>query len=110
MDSATADIPASFGPHGLVRSPTCLGFVVRHAQDVEISADNPFDVKVEVRWGPPDGNVSIAHQIGVPSGGVSIGDAEAEEIIPVAGSCIVSVALDDDNYAEHVTIWLTPGG
>lgn len=70
----------------------------------------PFDVKVDVRWGPPTGDVSIAHHIGVPSGAVTIGDAEAEEVIPVVGSCIVSVALDDDSHAEHVTIWLTPEG
>ena len=64
----------------------------------------------EVRWCPPDGDVSIAHQIDVPSGSVSIGDAKAEEFIPVVGSCIVTVALDDDNQAEHVTIWHTPSG
>jgi hypothetical protein len=110
MDSTTADIPARFGPHGLVRSPTCLGVVVRHAQDVDTSAKGPFEVKVEVRWGPPDGDLSIVHQIGVPSGAVTIGNAEAEEVIPVAGSCIVSVALDDDSHAENVTIWLTPAG
>ncbi len=75
-----------------------------------MSASGPFEVIVDVRWGPPDGNVSIAHQIGVPSGAVTIGDAEAEEVIPVVGSCMVSIALDDDSQAEHVTIWLTEGG
>lgn len=109
-DSATAEIPASFGQEGLVRSTTCLGFVVRHAQDVELSADGPFEVTVDVRWGPPEGVVSIAHLIDVPSGSLSIGDAEAEEVIPVVGSCLVSVDLDDARHAEHVTIWLTPGG
>lgn len=65
---------------------------------------------VDVRWGPPEGVVLIAHLIDVPSGSLSIGDAEAEEVIPVVGSCLVSVDLDDARHAEHVTIWLTPGG
>ena len=110
MDSATADIPPSFGPHGLVRSSTCLGFVVRHAQDTAEATDGPFEVALDIRWGPPNGDVSIAHRIDVPSGAMTIGDADAEEVVPVVGPCLVSVALDDETHAERVTIWLTPAG
>ena len=107
MDSETDDIPTRFGRSGVVRSPTCFGFVVRHAQDVDVGQP-PFEVSIDVRLGNPPTGVSLRHHINLPSGVVSIGDADTEESISLKGSCIVSVARDHDDHAEHVTIWITP--
>jgi hypothetical protein len=52
----------------------------------------------------------LEHWIEVPSGTVSIGDADGEDRVEITdSSCLVSVERDDDHHAEHVTVWLSPG-
>jgi hypothetical protein len=109
MDADTSDIPRELGRSGAGRSRTCLAFQVRHAQDHDIG-HNPFEVCIDVRLGRPDRTVELEHRIEVPSGTVTIGDAEGEERVDISGSsCLVSVELDDAQHAEHVVVWLAPG-
>jgi len=86
---------------------------VRHAQDVEVgSAVREFYVSLEVRLAQPaETAVCFDGVIDVPSGRITFGDADRQDALDVApGRWRVQVALDPEDYPEHVQIWITSVG
>jgi hypothetical protein len=106
MDAETVDIPERADAHGVARSPTCISFAVRHAQDTE--GEDPFQVALTVRRGRAQAP-TIEHLIQVPSRAVTVGDPEHEERIDIdATACLVGVELEEPWHSAQVTIWLEP--
>lgn len=114
MDRDSADVPERLNESGVASSPTALAFRVRHAQDVELEGLDPddelapFAVSVDVAIGSPVEPFSFAHEILIPSGVVTIGDADHEDELSVSpGRWRVTVNLEPEDHAENVKVWLT---
>jgi hypothetical protein len=92
-----------------------LSILVRHAQDVELDGlkdtdeVHEFSVSLHARvGGPTEALVAFDGVIGVPSGQITIGDADREDTLVIAaGLWRVQVALTPEDYAEHVDIWFS---
>ncbi len=109
------EVPLDLDEGGFGTSATALAFAVRHAQDVDLHGipENGLvplaEVTVEVTAGPPVGPTARQHVLDIPSGTLSIGDADGEELIPIQRPrCRVSVALDEPQHAEHARVWVEP--
>lgn len=97
-------------------SPTGLSVKVLHAQDVDLSDYEPDDVvpparvRVEVHVEERQSTeVTFEGRIDVPSGVLTIGDAEDEAELEIgSGSWSVQVACDADEHAESVAVWFQP--
>jgi hypothetical protein len=101
------------------RQDEALAVLVRHAQDVDDEVLDALDddeevpwveVALNVRWGTrtasgTDGDGFIA----VPSGVVTIGDANFEDVFALPpGRWRVQLSLDPHDDAERVDVWLSP--
>ncbi len=89
---------------------------VLHAKDVDLSglgADDvvpPAEVEVEIHIGTdaPD-DVPFSGTIDVPSGVLTVGDAEQENALEIgAGRWAVRVDCEPREHAERVRVWLRP--
>ncbi len=92
---------------------SAVAVAVRHAQDVEVgSAVREFYVSLEVRLAQPaETAVCFDGVIDVPSGRITFGDADRQDALDVVpGRWRVQVALDPEDYPEHVQIWITSVG
>ena len=117
MDRDAAEVPETTDLRtGSVVSASPFGLAVRvlHAQDVDLSgfaADEPVPpalVQVEVRVcdGPP-AHALFTGEIEVPSGVLTIGDAEQEEALEIGpGRWAVQVDCVPPEFAETVRVWL----
>lgn len=103
------DAVVSQSPHG-------LAVKVLHAQDVDLHGfENdqvipPAEFGVEVLVGDrPPGDVPFSGLIDVPSGVLTLGDAEHQESIEVgAGRWAVYIECSPWEFAESVRLWLQP--
>lgn len=95
-------------------SSTGLLVKVLHAQDVDITGYEddeivpPAQVQVHVRVGDrPRGDVLFAGEIEVPSGVLTLGDAEQEDTLEIGpGRWTVQVDCAPREFAETVRVWL----
>lgn len=101
-----------------VVSPSRDGLAVKvmHAQDVDLSgfdADEiapPAEVQVDIHIGEAGpGQVLFTGSIDIPSGVLTVGDAEQEDTLEIgAGRWAVQVDCEPPEYAEQVRVWLRP--
>lgn len=70
------------------------------------------EVTVNVHWGSPSaGRTDSDGLIDVPSGVVTIGDANFEDVFALPpGRWRVQLSLEPHHNAEHVDVWLSPAG
>lgn len=114
-DPETADIP-NRGPEGAIVSNGALVVVpVRHAQDVEFSGRGDEEIPpfvVSVRCSP---GVSQSQEMGfdgvidLPSGLMSIGDADTEEVLTLTpGRYRLQIEVHPNDHPERVHVWYSP--
>ena len=112
------ELPDGIGSNAVRASSTCLTVPVLHAQDVEIPEDagpnEPIpeaQVHVMVAFAKAAVDVEFESSLACPSGRLYIGDAENERVIDVPpGNLLVQVARAPIDFAEQVTLYLTPAG
>ncbi len=121
VEPPTGDIPAVVGDTLVVANAHSLIILVRHAQDIE-SLDGEYDfaeAEVTVRQmvgpmsSPASGRVVYEGVLDVPSGRLSVGDADDWVILPAhhgANTAVVSVeagvpADELSPDAVHVDLW-----
>ncbi|HEY3562411.1 MAG TPA: hypothetical protein VGL05_33325 [Kribbella sp.] len=113
MDRDTPDVP-SLTDSVISQSAEGLAVQVLHAQDVELSGAEagdvipPAQVQIEVRIGePPPAEVLFSGAIDVPSGILTVGDAEQEDALEISpGRWAVQVDCAPPEFAETVRVWL----
>ena len=114
LDRDAADVPSL--DDGLV-SASGSGVAVKalHAQDVDVSgypADArvpppQVEVRVRVEAALPPAEVCFRGEIDVPSGVLTVGDAEREDALAIGpGRWSVEVACKPREHAEVVRAWL----
>ena len=89
---------------------------VLHAQHVDLSGFDPdeivppAEVRVEIHIGAgAPGDVPFSGTIDVPSGVITVGDAEQEDALEIgAGRWAVRVDYEPPEHAELVRVWLRP--
>lgn len=115
MDRDTSDVPeltdavVSQSEHG-------LAVKVLHAQDVDLRGFEddevipPAEVQVHVLVGArPSSDALFSGVIEVPSGVLTLGDAEAEDALEIGpGRWAVQVGCSPHDFAENVHVWLQP--
>jgi hypothetical protein len=115
LDRDASDVPelteavVSQSAHG-------LAVKVLHAQDVDLrgfESDEvipPAKVEVDVLVGErPRSEVLFSGVIDVPSGVLTLGDAEHEDALEIgAGRWAVQVGCSPHEFAENVRVWLQP--
>ena len=109
-DGASQELPSIRRGVAVTATGSVIAVGVRHAQDVEPgSAIHEFHVSVEVRVGQPaDRSHCFDCLIDVPSGRITLGDADREEEVDVGpGRWRVQVALEPEDLPEHVDVWIT---
>jgi hypothetical protein len=103
------------------REDEALAVGVRHAMDVDDQVLDALDddeevpwveVTVNVHWGGPSASRTDGDGlIDVPSGVVTIGDANFEDVFALPpGRWRVQLSLEPHDNAEHVDVWLSPAG
>ena len=113
MDREASDVPA-LTDDLVSQSATGLAVKVLHAQDVDLvgfEADDvipPAQVQIEVRIGDSrPSNAVFSGVIDVPSGVLTVGDAEQEDAIEIGhGRWAVQVECAPRENAENVCVWL----
>lgn len=96
-----------------------VAVLVRHAQDVDDDVLDGLDdddevpdaeVTVVVRWGAEAGRETDADGlIAVPTGLLTVGDADAEERFQLApGTWRLQLVFDRPQDADRVDVWLSP--
>lgn len=116
-DPETADIPER-GPEGAIVSSGAVVVVpVRHAQDVEFSGRDdeeipPFVVSVCCLRGVAQSQeLSFDGVVDLPSGLMSIGDADTEEILTLTpGTYRLQIEVHPSDHPERVHVWYSPAG
>jgi hypothetical protein len=114
-DSASPGVPATEPGVAVVATRTVVAIGVRHAQDVDFEpADDgqevpQFSVTVEVRLGQlAETAVHFDDVIEVPSGRITVGDADREQSLLVTpGPWRIQLALTPEDQAEKVDVWIT---
>ena len=116
-DSATSEIPEMEEGVPFPSTATAVAVPVRHTQDVDIdglalTADEAipeFAVKVRAFVGhEADCPVRFDGRIEVPSGRVSVGDADRDDTLELEpGLWRLQVALSPPDYPDRVDVWLT---
>ena len=67
--------------------------------------DQPDEVEVEVRAGPPNGPVSAEHTVRITSGALTVGDADEEIRVDVEpGGVRIAVYLDEAYPSRPVRV------
>lgn len=115
LDRDTSEVP-QLSDAVVTVSRTGLAVQVLHAQDVDLTGYDPeeivppAEVQVEIQFGaaaPID--VPFSGTIDVPSGVLTVGDAEQEDALEIgSGQWAVGVAYDPPEHAERVRVWLRP--
>jgi hypothetical protein len=115
MDRDASDVP---GITDEVVSQSAHGLAVKvlHAQDVDLSefeSDEvipPAEIEVEVLVSDrPASDVLFSGVIEVPSGVLTLGDAEHEDALEIGpGRWAVQVGCSPQEFAENVRVWLQP--
>ena len=113
MDRDASDVP-SLNDSAVSQSTQGLAVKVLHAQDVDLSGAGPDDVAppapvlVDVRIGEhPHTDVLFRGTIDVPSGVLTVGDAEQEDALEIGpGRWAVQVDCAPRQFAQTVRIWL----
>jgi hypothetical protein len=109
-DGAFQELPLVERGVAVTATGSAIAVAVRHAQDVELaSAVHEFCVSLEVWLGQPtEATVCFDGVIDVPSGRITFGGADHVDMIDVAPGCWrVQVALEPEDYPQHVDIWIT---
>lgn len=113
MDRDASEVP-SLTDSVVSASPSGLAVKVLHAQDVDLGgaeADEivpPAQVQVHVRIGNrPPADALFSGEIDVPSGVLTVGDAEQEDTLEIGrGRWAVQVDCAPREFAETVRVWL----
>jgi len=92
----------------VIIQPAGVVIAVRHGADVaELDEEGPVQVTVEVKFGSPSEPTGFQGSVTVPSGVVTIGDAERwDDVVVEPGMYAVRVLLVPVEHAEQVTVWL----
>jgi hypothetical protein len=115
LDRDTSEVPES--TDAVVSTGTeGLAVKVLHAQDVDLSGFDDHEVvplalvQIEINVGAaPPGDVAFSGEIDVPSGVLSVGDAEQEDALQIGpGRWAVQVDYAPPEHAERVRVWLQP--
>ncbi len=91
-------------------TPTAIFILVRHAQDIALTAEDPAEVTITIQAGPAD-DVALTYEgiIQLPTGVLSVGDADDELPLNLgAGNYLMQIRLDKPDFAETVNIWVSP--
>jgi hypothetical protein len=116
MDRDATDIP-EVTDSVVSSSDSGVAIKVLHAQDVDLGAAPSGAVmptalvNIRIRTGvtPPPG-IATAARIDVPSGVLTVGDAEQEHALEIGpGRWVVHVNCAPAEFAETVDIWLQKG-
>jgi len=115
LDRDTSEVPSLTGS-AVSQSAEGLAVKVLHAQDVDLAGAGPDDVipppqvLIRVRIGErPHGEVLFSGVIDVPSGVLTVGDAEQEDALEIGpGRWAVQVDCAPTEFAETVRVWLQP--
>lgn len=115
LDRDASDVP-ELTDAAVSQSRDGLAVKVLHAQDVDLSRYGPEEivppaqVQVEIRIGEgASGEATFDGSIEVPSGVLTVGDAEQEEALTIgAGRWAVQVTCEPTEHAELVRVWLRP--
>jgi hypothetical protein len=115
LDRDTSEIP-QLTDSVVSQSTGGMAVKVLHAQDVDLSglgADDivpPAEVEVEIHIGADaPGDVPFSGTIDVPSGVLTVGDADQEHALDLgAGRWAVQVDCEPPEHAERVRVWLRP--
>ncbi len=118
VGDAEADFEADLRDHAGIRSGRFHAWIpVRHAQDVDPTdglPDDlpipPFEVTVTCRLlSAATQPTSVDVTLDVPSGRISLGDADDEIVLDVApGAWTLQIVLEPADHAEHVELRLSP--
>ncbi len=114
-DPETKDIPELGRDRATASNSALVVVPVRHAEDVEFSGGDdeeiaPFVVSVCCSPGvAQDQELSFDGVISLPSGLMSIGDADREEVLALApGTYRVQIEVDPSDHPERVHVWYSP--
>jgi hypothetical protein len=113
LDRDASEVP-ELGEPVVSHSKHGVAIKVLHAQDVDLSGYEPAEivppaqVHVEMQIGRrPASDVSFSGTIDVPSGVLTVGDAEQDESLQIgAGRWAVQVDCEPPEHAQLVRIWL----
>lgn len=105
-DPAAEAVPELSRGQAIGHSFELIVVAVRHAQDIEDAEGTPFEVEINCRQRSAGFSDSGYHAlIRLPSGGMSIGDAEHESVVRLGpGWWWVSITLSPPVHAEKVDI------
>jgi hypothetical protein len=97
-------LPQSLEGRSMASGESSVVVSVRHAQDIEGDADDHFEVRVRCLRGPADeAELSFDSSISVPSGRLSLGDAEEQAILAVSpGRWRIQVLTIPADHPEQV--------
>lgn len=109
-DADTQEIPSPDRDNAIVSSDSAVVVQVRHAQDVADPDDSEFLVEVRCTEGSTDRiGMSFDGDILIPSGRLSIGDADHEDtIIVTPGRWRLQVDTQPVERPERVSLWFSP--
>lgn len=116
MDRDASDVP-SLGDAPVSAWGRGLAVKVLHAQDVDATgyladaAVSPAQVEVQMRIGSAlqPGAETFRGAIDVPSGVLTVGDAEREDALAIGpGRWTVEIDCTPPDHAEIVRVWLSP--
>ena len=111
-DAESSDIPLGPGRGVAISTATNICVRVRHAQDVESPSDGnlevpPFEVSVRCVSGVSHAlALCFDGTIDLPSGRLSIGDADDEKILALRpGRWRFQIEVDTRDHPERVYVW-----
>jgi len=112
-DPETVDIPEMRLDGAISSSAALVAVPVRHAQDIEYSGRekiHPFAVSVSCSPGVDQGQeLSFDGVINLPSGLMSVGDADSASILTLApGTYRIQIAVHPYEHPERVRFWYSP--
>ena len=107
-DADGHDIPPLEPLQTIAATDSTVVIRVRHAQDVTDIDDSEFLVNLRVAADSGDGE-GVKAIVAVPSGRLSVGDANAADILNLRpGRWQLRIEVEPNDVPEHVAVWLSP--
>jgi hypothetical protein len=109
-DAESSDIPTLPVGATVASTTTTVALAVRHAQDLDDVDESEFLVEVRCALGAGDADC-IRESIAVPSGRLSVGDADHVDVMRVGpGRVHLHIDVEPEDMPERVTLWLATEG
>jgi hypothetical protein len=110
FDSDADDFPGLEPGSSISASGNAISLLVRHAQDFDFTNEelDGAVVHVDLFFGIANMPCDFDDFIELPSGRLTVGDADDEEVVDLPADVYrVQISLDQPNHAEYVRIWLS---